>query len=99
MKIPKEFKIANNTIHIEVVDSVVGNNKNEVFGFFNDVTNTIKIARTIEGTRLNEEQILNTFFHELFHTFQFFFDNTYSEAEAQCYANFMREFESSAIYD
>lgn len=99
MKIPKEFKIANNTIYVEVVDSVKGKNGDELFGRFNSITNTIEVARTVEGVKLNEEQILNTFLHELFHSFQFFFDNTYSEAEAQCYANFMREFESSAVYN
>lgn len=98
MKIPKEFKIANSTIYVELLDIVLNEDKHEIFGNFNSATNTIKVARTIDGFKLNDEQILNTFLHELFHAFQFFFDNTYSEAEAQCYSNFMREFESSAVY-
>lgn len=99
MKIPKEFKIANTKIIVQVVDQVTGRDGEEVYGNYNSVTNTIKIARTIDGITLKDEQLFNTFWHEVFHAFQQFFDNKYYEAEAQCYANFMREFQDSAVHE
>lgn len=99
MKIPKEFKIANNKYSIEIVDSVKDSKGEEIFGDHNAITNTIRIAKTIDGIKLSEEQMLNTFWHELFHAFQFFFNNDQWEAQAQCYANFMREYQDSVIYN
>lgn len=99
MRIPKEFKIANNKYTVQILKSVQNEKGEDVFGDHSSVTNTIRIAETVNGHELTEEQILNTFLHELFHAFQFFFNNDAYEAEAQCYANFMREYMSSAIYD
>lgn len=74
-------------------DSLPNNN----FGYFCDATNTIKLAKTIDASyegkvSMNDEQLRNTFYHELFHVFQFYFDNRIDEAQAQVYANFMCEF-------
>lgn len=41
---------------------------------------------------VSDEQMRNTFYHELFHAFQFYFNNEFNEAQAQVYANFMCEF-------
>lgn len=99
MKIPKEFTIANNKYTIEFLDSVDAENGDKLFGDHSAVTNKIRIAKTIGGVELSDEQIKNTFWHELFHAFQYFFCNGCDEAEAQCFANFMREYESSVKYD
>ena len=40
MTIPHKFKMANNWITVELVDKTENNN----YGYFNDVTSTIKIA-------------------------------------------------------
>lgn len=92
--IPKKFTIANNVITVELVDELEGGE----YGLYKDSTNTIKVARTVDGDALNDEQILNTFIHELIHVFQFYFDNNFDEAQAQCFANFIREFEKSKTY-
>lgn len=39
---------------------------------------------------MSDEQLRNTFYHELFHVFQFYYNNEFNEA--QVYANFMCEF-------
>ena len=39
-----------------------------------------------------DEQLRNTFYHELFHVFQFYYNNEFNEIQAQVYANFMCEF-------
>lgn len=71
-KLPDKFKVANQEITVVIEDSLPNNN----YGYFCDATNTIKLARTInsehDGTvSLSDEQIRNTFYHELFHVFQF----------------------------
>lgn len=64
-KIPKKFKIANNWITVNIVESL----SNSEYGTYNDAKQEINIAKTIdtdEGTvQLTEEQMLNTFMHEL----------------------------------
>ena len=96
-KLPDNFKIANQEITVVIEDSLPNND----YGYFCDVTNTIKLARTInseyDGTiSLSDNQIRNTFYHELFHVFQFYFNNELDEAQAQVYANFICEFIETA---
>lgn len=90
--IPKQFNCAGFTIKVEIENHL---NDNQ-YGCFCDATNTIKIARTVdvEGTKvtLTEQQIQNTFYHEIMHVWQFYFNNQYDEAQAQVFANFICEF-------
>jgi hypothetical protein len=93
MNIPEKFKIAGFDIKVELVDKTDDNN----FGNWNDVTNTITVAKNIslrngELTSLTERQMQNTFFHELLHAFQFYCGKEYSEIECNVFANFMVEF-------
>ena len=86
MQLPSEFKCAGNTIKVQLVEKTYNNN----YGNWCDVTNTITIAKTIEledktVVELTEDQITTTFWHELIHCFQFYFDNSYSEAQSQVY--------------
>ena len=95
-KIPKKFKIANNWITVNIVESL--SNK---YGTYNDAKQEINIARTVETdeevVQLSEAQMLNTFAHELTHCMQFYFDNNTTEAQAQVYANFLCEFLNTKI--
>ena len=89
-----------NTIKVELVEKTNDNN----YGNWCDATNTITIAKTIEledktVVKLTEDQITNTFWHELLHCFQFYFDNSYSEAQSQVYANFLCEYFKSVASD
>ena len=64
-KIPKKFKIANNWITVNIVESL----SNSEYGKYNDVKQEINIAKTVEiddeVVQLTEEQMCNTFAHEL----------------------------------
>ncbi len=64
-KIPKKFKIANNWITVDIVDSI----QDSKYGTYNEVKQLITIAKTIEiddeVVQLTEDQMLNTFAHEL----------------------------------
>ena len=87
----KTFKIANQLIHTIFVESLQGGK----YGKFNDAKNQIILAKTveIEGEiiELSPSQIENTFYHEVIHAFQFYYNNEFDEAQAQVYANFICE--------
>ena len=46
-----------------------------------------------ETIYLTEEQIKNSFWHEIFHAFNYYYNNKQDESLAQTFANFMREYE------
>lgn len=46
-----------------------------------------------ETIYLTEEQIKNSFWHEMFHAFNYYYNNKQDESLAQTFANFMREYE------
>lgn len=102
MEIPKRFKIANHEYRVIVEDFIYDSNGEPIYGFHDPVKLEIHIAtkmrRSDEVIDLNEEQIANTVWHELFHAFNFFWDNGGDESLAQSFANFMREFESTKQY-
>lgn len=99
MNIPKQFKCAGFTINVVIKDSLEDNS----YGNYCDATNTISIAKTVKVNdkviKLTERQMFNTFFHEVVHVWQFYYDNQYDEAQAQSYANFMCEFETTQELD
>ena len=87
------------------MDFVVKNpetvNNGDDYGEYDDVINTINIAQKI-GDKLRtvkSKTQLNTFFHELIHTFQYYYNCTYDEAQAQVFANFLVEFFNTAECD
>ena len=94
--IPNKFKIAGFEISVTFEDKLDDNN----YGYWNDVSNTIVLAKHIslkngELTPLTVRQIQNTFYHELFHAFQFYSGKKYCEIECNMFANFMLEFEET----
>lgn len=99
MEIPKRFKIANQWYDVEVKDEVYMDGEG-VFGTHSATRAKIEIARQIKYSNgdivaFKDEQILNTFWHELFHAFTYYWNNDIDEALAQTFANFMREYEST----
>lgn len=92
MNIPESFECAGFTIKIIVKDTVPDN----IYGCFNDATNEIHIAKYVkvngEKVELSNDHIINTVAHEIVHVWQFYYNNEYSEAQAQVYANFICEF-------
>lgn len=96
--IPDSFKCAGFTIKIEIYDKLPDND----YGDFDDARNIIRLARSVEVDKetiqLTNEQIHNTLWHEIVHCFQFYYDNKYSESQAQIFANFMQEFLRTKTY-
>lgn len=96
--IPRSFSLANH-IHSVIIEDVVYDDDNvSVYGIFSDAELLIRVARKIilsngKTILLNEEQVKNTWYHELFHAFNYYYNTETNEALAQTFANFMREYE------
>lgn len=94
--IPKKFKIANQEYTVKLVEYL-----DDSFGEFDSIRAEIRIAKKAmspyddELCELSEEQILNSFWHEVFHCFNWHWNTDEDESLAQSFANFMREFEST----
>ena len=93
--IPKKFNIAGGkTIEVKLIDCF---DEPVKFGDFDTVTNIITVAKRVKDekgnkTLLKDEDIDRTFYHELIHVFQWFYDTDFSEAQAQVYSNFIYEY-------
>ncbi len=95
--IPREFTIANHTFKVTQYDELCLEDE-WVFGYFAYKDLEICIRVKSEGKMLPEEIIRNTFYHELFHAFNYLWNTDVDESLAQSFANFMREFESTTKY-
>jgi hypothetical protein len=97
--IPKNFKLAGIDFTVEIVKSI---QNGAVYGEFNDALNRIQIAKSIkiEDTWYNVKPInrYQTFLHELFHVFSYYWNTEVPEDLAQVFANFMLEFKQTANY-
>lgn len=96
MILPKQITIFGNTIDIIEVDCL-----NEASGDFSPVTNTIHVARHTlsDGIKceLSPKQKEQTFWHEVFHAFQYYSTGRYDEAQSQVYAGFMSELDIELV--
>lgn len=96
--IPSEFKCAGFTVKIEIHDKLSTN----AYGDFDDARNLIRLAKKVEvdniEVELTEQQIVNSYFHELIHCFQFYFNTNTDEAQAQVFANFICEYHNSIVF-
>ena len=87
MEIPSSFKIGAQEYKVEIVDELEDN-----YGEYSYTPPVIQIARKSCGETIPPNQMEATFWHELFHCFQYMFDCTTDEAQAQSFSNFMMEF-------
>ena len=97
MKIPEKFTINGQEIIVELLDTL----PNQKFGEYCCITDKIKLAKRVkddDGTAisLKEEQMENTFWHEVLHAFQWHSKGDFSEAESSTYAGYLLEFFKSS---
>lgn len=95
MEIPSKFKIGGQIFQIKLLDQV--NNGNS-YGDFSYCPAEIRLATKYEDNGLKEiphNQMLNNFWHEVFHCFNYMWNTETDEALAQTFANFMCEYEES----
>lgn len=97
--IPSEFVIANQKIKITIKD------KGEQFGLWDSLRNEITLYLEVKDDDNNtyvvqtREQLMSTYWHELFHCFNFFYNTECSEELAQSFSNLMCQYEATKIYN
>lgn len=93
MIIPNEYKIAGGKTIKVIKEDVLGEGK---FGDFSPAKNEIRIAKKVEEDgslhKQTNEDLERTFYHEMFHSFQWFYNTEFSEEMAQTFSNFLYEF-------
>ena len=101
--IPDRFQVAGHPYQIIKKQFVRDDDDNAVFGLHDMISNKIFLAQEFplgeSSYEFKEHQKLNTFWHELFHAFNYYMNNEQDEALAQSFANFMCEFLKTAEYD
>ena len=103
-QIPDHFIIGGQEYKVVQQEIVKDENNEPVFGLHCPVEAKITIAHKFPITDtlkhdFTKDQIINSFFHELFHSFNFMMNNEQKEVIAQSFANFMCEFLKTAQYD
>lgn len=70
MNIPKEFKLFGDTIKVRFDNeacSTANNRGLSCYGYYDNITNEIILADTVNGVKLPENTIVSTFYHERTH--------------------------------
>lgn len=97
MAIPKKFTIGGQEFEVKLVDRIRDTNN---YGEFSYCPALIEIATKYYdeqgiGREIPENQLKNTFWHEVFHAFNYMWNTEVDESLAQSFANFMCEYEES----
>ena len=96
--IPESFILTNHKIKVTVVDRIDENN----YGDWNDISNEIRLSRTLKCDdkiiELSKIQIENTFYHELAHALMFFTGIKQDEMIAQGFANLIYDYVHTRKY-
>ena len=92
--IPKSFCIAGGKkIDVELVDEI---DDYSTYGNFSIVNSKIKLARYVkcdnEIVEVSEEDLERTFYHELVHSMNYFYNCETDEVIAQVFSNFIYEY-------
>ena len=103
-QIPDRYTIGGQEYKVIQQEIVKDENNDLVFGLHSPVQAKITIAHKFPITdalkhSFTEDQIVNSFFHEMFHSFNFMMNNEQEEVIAQSFANFMCEFLKTAEYN
>ena len=103
-QIPDRYTIGGQEYKVIQQEIVKDENNDPVFGLHSPVKAKIIIAHKYPITdslkhSFTKDQIVNSFFHEMFHSFNFMMNNEQEEVIAQSFANFMCEFLKTAKYD
>lgn len=94
--VPEKFTLHTQEIKVILKEVDLEDNR---FGYYDSVKEEIvlfqKIKTNGETVALTSKQIEHTFWHELFHSFQWHTKGETNEVEAQSYAGLMLEYLSS----
>ena len=103
-EIPDRYTIGGQEYRVVKKDVVRDGEDDPVFGLHSPIEAKLYIANRFPLTdttfhEFTKDQKVNSFFHEMFHSFNFMMNNEQEELIAQSFANFMCEFLKTAEYD
>lgn len=89
--IPSEFELAG--IKFKVIEKEsIKDDDTELYGEFDNNQNTIILAKTIYGEEVTPQTKINTFYHELAHILQYYYNNELDESFAQSVGNLLMQY-------
>lgn len=89
--IPSEFELAGIKFKVIEKESIIDDDT-ELYGEFDTNQNTIILAKTIYGEEITSQTKINTFYHELAHVLQYYYDNGLDESFAQSVGNLLMQY-------
>ena len=90
--IPNEFSLAGMNFKVEEVDSLKDENEISLYGQFNNNKCIIYLANNVDGEQVTTQSKINTFYHELAHILQYYYNNELDESFAQCIGNMLMQY-------
>lgn len=89
--IPSEFELAG--IKFKVIEKEsIKDDDTELYGEFDTNKNTISLAKTIYNEEVTPQTKINTFYHELAHVLQYYYNNNLDESFAQSVGNLLMQY-------
>ena len=89
--IPSEFELAGIKFKVIEKESIIDDDT-ELYGEFDTNQNTIILAKTVYGEEVTPQTKINTFYHELAHVLQYYYDNGLDESFAQSIGNLLMQY-------
>ena len=89
--IPSEFELAGIKFKVIEKESITDDDT-ELYGEFDTNQNTIILAKTIYGEEITSQTKINTFYHELAHVLQYYYNNELDESFAQSVGNLLMQY-------
>ena len=89
--IPSEFELAGIKFKVIEKESIIDGDT-ELYGEFDTNQNTIILAKTIYGEEITSQTKINTFYHELAHVLQYYYNNGLDESFAQSVGNLLMQY-------
>ena len=89
--IPSEFELAGIKFKVIEKESIIDDDT-ELYGEFDTNQNTIILAKTIYGEEITSQTKINTFYHELAHVLQYYYNNGLDESFAQSVGNLLMQY-------
>ena len=89
--IPSEFELAGIKFKVIEKESITDDDT-ELYGEFDTNQNTIILAKTIYGEEVTFQTKINTFYHELAHVLQYYYNNELDESFAQSVGNLLMQY-------
>ena len=90
--IPSEFTLAGMNFTVEEKDSLKDEDGTCLYGQFDTNKCVIYLANTINGEQVTCQSTLNSFYHELAHVLQYYYDNNLDESFAQSVGNLLMQY-------